>query len=154
MLEPWVLKSTKSCCGSWYVCAYECICYVYMYLGMYICIYLCMYMLYLVWPFDSLYYCDKLRSGIYLWKTTVVCQPQLSVNLKVNWGIAGETQDGGNFQKRNQPSTKLCLLRRQISGFNFEWKTGQADFIDWMSFLPSNLMEEINPTPTALRTNA
>ena len=62
--------------------------------------YLCMHMLYFVWPFDSLYYCDKLRSGIYLWKTTVVCQPQLSVNLKVNWGIAGETRETGAIIKK------------------------------------------------------
>ena len=31
-----------------------------------------------------------------------------------------------------------------------ECKTDQADFPDWMSFLPSNLMEEINPIPEAL----
>ena len=31
-----------------------------------------------------------------------------------------------------------------------ECKTDQADFPDWMSFLPSNLMEEINPIREAL----
>ena len=31
-----------------------------------------------------------------------------------------------------------------------ECKTDQVDFPDWMSFLPSNLMEEINPIREAL----
>ena len=30
-------------------------------------------------------------------------------------------------------------------------KTGQAFFTDWMSFLPSQHMEEINPNPETLR---
>ena len=72
---------------------FTCVCIwmymLYMYEGMYICMYICMlicmYMLYLVWPFGSLYYWDKLSSGISHRKTTVVCQPQVSVNLKVNF---------------------------------------------------------------------
>ena len=34
-----------------------------------------------------------------------------------------------------------------------ECKTDQADFSDWMSFLQSNLMEEISPIPEALSIN-
>ena len=36
-----------------------------------------------------------------------------------------------------------------ISGF----KTDRADFTDWMSFLPSNLAEEISSYPEALSKN-
>ena len=89
MLESQVLKSTKSFCRSSYAYVYECICYICMkvciYVCTYVCWYVCIYMLYLVWPFGSLYYGDKLSSGISQWKTTVVCQPQVSVNLKVNF---------------------------------------------------------------------
>ena len=33
------------------------------------------------------------------------------------------------------------------------WKTDQADFTDWISFLPSNLMEEISSNTEALNVN-
>ena len=36
---------------------------------------------------------------------------------------------------------------------SFDYKPGQADFLDWMSFLPSKLMKEIGPNPEALSTN-
>ena len=89
MLESQLLKSTKSFCRSSYAYVYECVCYICMkvciYVCTYVCWYVCIYMLYLVWPFGSLYYGDELSSGISHWKTTVVCQPQVSVNLKVNF---------------------------------------------------------------------
>ena len=34
-----------------------------------------------------------------------------------------------------------------------EFKIDQADFIYWMSFLPSNLIKEISPNPKALSAN-
>ena len=33
-------------------------------------------------------------------------------------------------------------------------KIDQGDFIDWMSFLPSKLIEETNPNPEALSANS
>ena len=36
------------------------------------------------------------------------------------------------------------------SKYNIE----QVDFTDWMSFQPSNLIEEINPHPETLNTNS
>ena len=34
-----------------------------------------------------------------------------------------------------------------------ECEIDKDDFRDWMPFLPSNAMEEINPNPEALSTN-
>ena len=34
-----------------------------------------------------------------------------------------------------------------------KYNIGQADFTDWMSFQPSNLIQEINPHPKSLNTN-
>ena len=54
---------------------------------------------------------------------------------------------------------KTQLFLRPLS-FHYKWakvrdlssacQTDQADFTDWMSFILSNLMEEINPNPEAL----
>ena len=38
-------------------------------------------------------------------------------------------------------------------GFKFWMDIEQADFTDWMSFLSSNLIEEISPNPEALSAN-
>ena len=40
----------------------------------------------------------------------------------------------------------------KIWGLSCERKTDQADFTDWMSFLLSNLMEEISPNVEARST--
>ena len=110
---------------SFFICLCIWMYMLYMYEGMYTCMYICMlicmYLLYLVWPFGSLYYGDKLSSGISHWKTTVVSQPQVSVNLKVNfvcstvsvlhynafhsfffvkWGVPGFCIFGEETQKR------------------------------------------------------
>ena len=37
--------------------------------------------------------------------------------------------------------------------FSSACKTAQADFTDWMPFLPYKLMEEISPNTEALRAN-
>ena len=36
---------------------------------------------------------------------------------------------------------------------SLEYKIGQSDYADWMSFLPFNLMEEIIPNPEAHSAN-
>ena len=38
-------------------------------------------------------------------------------------------------------------------GDNHAYKSDRADFSDWMTFLPSNLMEEISPNTEALSAN-
>ena len=71
------------------------------------------------------------------------------------WIFGEETQKRGaifkvktnlvqNYASRGGKTWNLC----------FECKTDEADFIDWMSFLPTNLMEEISPNPEALSANA
>ena len=40
------------------------------------------------------------------------------------------------------------------AGFKLGTQTEQADFTNWMTFLPSNLQEEISPNPEALSVNA
>ena len=40
------------------------------------------------------------------------------------------------------------------TGFKLCTQTEQADFTNWMTFLPSNLQEEISPNPEALNVNA
>ena len=52
----------------------------------------------------------------------------------------------------------LCLLlcpprRGRMQALSSEFKIDQADFIYWMSFLPSNLIKEISPNPKALSAN-
>lgn len=37
--------------------------------------------------------------------------------------------------------------------FKLECKIDLADFIEWVTFLPSNLMEQIRPDPVILRAN-
>ena len=39
------------------------------------------------------------------------------------------------------------LLFPSTRTLSSDCKTGQADFTDWVSFLPSNLMAEISPNP-------
>ena len=46
--------------------------------------------------------------------------------------------------------TKSKFWMRTLSSAR---KTDQANFTDWMSILPSNLMEEISPNTAALRAN-
>ena len=55
---------------------------------MYICMYICMYKLCFVWSFRSLYYLDKVSSGISQWKTAVFYHPQLSVKFKVSFACS------------------------------------------------------------------
>ena len=43
-------------------------------------------------------------------------------------------------------------LQKQIK--KQQCTTDQADLTDWMSFLPSNLMEEISPNTEALNANS
>ena len=49
------------------------------------------------------------------------------------------------------------ILEFKVLGWTWalspECKTDQAHFTDWMSFLQSNLMEEIGPNPELLTTN-
>ena len=59
---------------------------------------------------------------------------------------------------KNSLSSKYLLLfpsrgaRTQI--LSGEFRINQADYTDWMSFLPPNLMEEISPDPEAFSTDA
>ena len=41
----------------------------------------------------------------------------------------------------------------RTSALSSECKIAQAHVTDWISFLPSNLMEEISPNPEALGVN-
>ena len=45
----------------------------------------------------------------------------------------------------------LGLYYIPLQGLGF--KIDQADFADWMSFLPPNLIEEVNPISEVLSTN-
>ena len=47
----------------------------------------------------------------------------------------------------------ISLERGRTRALSSACKINQADFIDYMSFLPSNLMQEINPNTEALSTN-
>ena len=47
-------------------------------------------------------------------------------------------------------SFNICLLRGKTRAINSPCKTGRAEFTDWMYFLQSDLMEEINHNPEAL----
>ena len=58
------------------------------------------------------------------------------------------------FKGETKLVQNYTIWRDKTRALSFECKTDQADFIDWMSFLPSNLMEEFNPTPEALSANA
>ena len=40
--------------------------------------------------------------------------------------------------------------RGRMQALSSEFKIDQADFIYWMSFLPSNLIKEISPNPKKL----
>ena len=44
----------------------------------------------------------------------------------------------------------IPLERSLDEGFKLYIEIDQADFMDWINLLPSNLMEEINPNPEAL----
>ena len=44
-------------------------------------------------------------------------------------------------------------IRGRMWALSSERKTDQAHFTDWISFLQSNLMEEIGPHPKLLRTS-
>ena len=50
-------------------------------------------------------------------------------------------------------SLLLPTIRGRTWALSSECKTDQAHFTDWMSFLQSNLMEEIGPNPEHLSTN-
>ena len=47
-------------------------------------------------------------------------------------------------------SNVVCVRLRPLL---FPCTTDQADLTDWMSFQPSNLMEEISPNTEAVNTN-
>ena len=59
-------------------------------------------MLYLLWPFGSLYYYDKLSSGISQWKTTVVCfaYSAFHSSFSVTWEVPDFGIFGGQTQKK------------------------------------------------------
>ena len=127
------------------VCIWMYMLYMYkdMYICMHICMLICMYMLYLVWSFGSLYYGDKLSSDISHWKNTVVCQPQVSLNLKVNlhvqlglfciyafhsflffvkWGVQGFWIFGEETQKRGAIfKVKTNLVKNYASRGGKTW---------------------------------
>ena len=48
---------------------------------------------------------------------------------------------------------RSLLIRSRTWALSSESKTDQAHVTDWMSFLQSNLMEEIGPNPELLSTN-
>ena len=47
----------------------------------------------------------------------------------------------------------LDLYYSPLEEVSSKCKMGQADFTDWMLFLPSSLMEEIKPGPEELNVN-
>ena len=53
----------------------------------------------------------------------------------------------------NVTSLIIPFERGCDSGFKLWMQTEWADFTGWISFLPSNLTEEINPNPKVLTTN-
>ena len=47
----------------------------------------------------------------------------------------------------------FCSIGGRTRALSTKCKIDQVDFIDWISFQPSNLMEEISSNPEILRTN-
>ena len=52
----------------------------------------------------------------------------------------GNTKEGGIFKGETNLVQNYASRGGKTWALSFEYKTDEADFIDWMSFLPSNLM--------------
>ena len=54
---------------------------------------------------------------------------------------------GGIFKGETNLVQNYASRGGKTRALSFEYKTDQADFIYWISFLPSNHMQEISPNP-------
>ena len=54
--------------------------------------------------------------------------------------FCGETQEGRIFKGEANQVQNYASRGAKTWALSFEYKTDKADFIDWMSFVPSNLM--------------
>ena len=94
---------------------------------------------------------------------SVCFTPFITSGREVGWAwtlnIEAPTPQNGKTYSICQQQPTNCLsvfdnfVGYVLKGLNSTCKTDQADFTEYMSFLPSNLVEEISPDQEALSAN-